>query len=112
MRATAVTPRTIQHWSNPLKDRNLLTKEVARCLRADFAHERSHLKVIARHAEASPRTVEAWVDGVNLPGFEFIARLTPHSPSLQKLYLRLMTLSPDTDPEYFRALQDLRRAIG
>jgi hypothetical protein len=113
MRATTQSPRTSQEpISNPLKDKRAITREVASALKQDFRHRPSHLKVIARHAEASPRTVEAWTDELSLPGLEYFLRLVPHSPSIQKLVLRLMTLSPDSDPEYFRALQDLRRAIG
>lgn len=104
-------PRTIPNSANPLKDKRTLTKEVALCLQADFSHRRSHLKIIARHAEASPRSVEAWTGELCLPGFEYIARLAEHSPSIKKLFLRLMSFDPDTDPEAHRALQELRRAI-
>jgi hypothetical protein len=112
--STSQSPRTIQEWSNPLKDKRLLTKETKAAIKADFGHERSYLKVVARHADASPRTVESWTseECPTLPGFEYIARMLPQSKSLQKLVLRLMALSPDNDPEYHRALQDLRRAIG
>jgi hypothetical protein len=111
----AQATRTLQQpISNPLKDKRLLTKETKAAIKADFGGERSYLKVVARHAEASPRTVESWTseEAPTLPGFEYIARMLPQSKSLQKLVLRLMALSPDNDPEYHRALQDLRRAIG
>jgi hypothetical protein len=113
--STSVIPRTSQEpIATPLKDKRLLTKETRAAIKADFGGSRSYLKVVARAAEASPRTVESWTsdEAPTLPGFEYIARLAPHSPSISKLFARLMHFDPDTDPEAYRALQDLRRAIG
>lgn len=108
--ANETITRTIRECEPSLNDKRVLTKEVAAALKRDFRHKHSHMKVIARHAEASPRTVEAWTDGLNLPGFDYIARLAPHSPSIRKLLMRLATLDGDTDPEYGRTLSDLRQA--
>jgi hypothetical protein len=115
MRATSQSPRTSREPnSNHLKDKRLLTKETKAAIKTDFGAERSYLKVVARHVDASPRTVESWTsdEAPTLPGFEYIARLAPHSPAISKLFARLMHFDPDTDPEAHRALQDLRRAIG
>jgi hypothetical protein len=99
MSATVQNTRTNHDW---LKDKPAIKKRVANCLQ-DFPR----LKLIARAAEASPRTVEAWTDELSLPGLEYFLRLVPRSPSIQKMLLQLMTFDPD-HPEYARILNDLR----
>ena len=106
MPSTNEIPRTNRHCTEWLNDKPAIKERVANCLQ-DFRHERSHLKVIARHAKASPRTVEAWTDELSLPGLEYFLRLVPRSPSIQKMLLQLMTFDPD-HPEYARILNDLR----
>jgi hypothetical protein len=100
--ANETITRTNRDCAEWLKDKPAIKKRVAGCLK-DFPR----LKVIARHAEASPRTVEAWTDELSLPGLEYFLRLVPRSPSIQKMLLQLMTFDPD-HPEYARILNDLR----
>jgi hypothetical protein len=97
--ANETITRTNHDW---LKDKPAIKKRVANCLQ-DFPR----LKLIAKAAEASPRTVEAWTDELSLPGLEYFLRLVPRSPSIQKMLLQLMTFDPD-HPEYARILNDLR----
>jgi hypothetical protein len=110
-RSSGAATRTIRDRAKPLKDRNEIAAEVARCLKTDFDHLKARNKEIARKAEASPRTVEAWIDGISPPGLEYVMRLLPHSPSLRKLMARQMTLDPDLDPEAYRAFLELMRMV-
>jgi hypothetical protein len=109
-------PRTKQDCATDLTDTRVIKQQVKLALVSDHKHLRSPMKQIARHAQCSPRTVEAWMEERSLPGLECFLRLVPHSPSLQKMLLRLMTLDSEIDPEYQRAFVDfqhaLRKAMG
>lgn len=110
-KSSCTTTRTIHDRTAPLRDRRQIAAEVARCLKTDFHDRKSRNKEIARKAESSPRTVEAWTDGTNLPGLEYFLRLVPDSPSLQKMLMRLMSFDADTDPEYHRAFIEFMNAV-
>lgn len=92
-----------------LNDVPAIKQRLATALKQDHGHKHSHLKLIAREAGTSPRTVEKWTGAQYLPGLEHFLRLIPKSPSIQKMLAELMTLDADTDPRYQRVLMDLQR---
>lgn len=92
-----------------LKDRAALAAEIAALLSDDHRDTRSRNKVIARKAEASPRTVEAWLERRYLPGLECWLRLAVRSRSLQVMFLRLCEMEADSDPEFQKALSEFIR---
>lgn len=110
--ADAIT-RTKADSTDWLKDNRRIAKEVRLALVSDFDHLRAPRKEIAKHAQCSHRTVEAWTDPElpTVPGLPHFLRLVPRSPSIQKLLIRLMTLDADIDPEHQRAFMDLVRTI-
>jgi hypothetical protein len=105
------TPRTKQDYATDLKDSVAIKKQVKLALVSDTKHLRCPNKQIARHAQCSPRTVEAWMEERSLPGLECFLRLVPHSPSLQKMLLHLMSFDPDTDPRYMQAFVEFQSAL-
>ena len=98
--STAVIPREQRKCADDLKDR------FAESLHRDYGHRRSHLKLIARAAEVSPKTVEAWKAGRYLPSLDAFFRLLPKSPSLQAM-TRMAELESELSPEFARELNAL-----
>jgi hypothetical protein len=82
-----------------------IAKQVASALVVDFAHYRSHHKVIARIAGASPKSAENWLAGDHPPSLVYFLRLLPHSPSLRKLVAMEADLSPDFQRELSALIQ-------
>jgi hypothetical protein len=108
--STSLIPRTKQEPSSQwLKDKIQIKQRVATALKADHSHKHSHLKLIAREAGASPRTVEGWTSAQYLPGLEHFLRLIPKSPAIQKMLAELMTLDADTDPRHAVLLAQIQR---
>lgn len=105
--------RTKRDSSAWLNDKRTIAKEVRLALVSDFDHLKAPRKEIARKADCSPRTVEAWTDPEipTVPGLEHFLRLVPHSPSIQKMLMRLMSFDPDTDPAYHSAFVEFMRAV-
>ncbi len=96
--------RTFPNCEEPLKERDV-AKQVASALVVDFAHYRSHHKVIARIAGASPKSAENWLAGDHPPSLVYFLRLLPHSPSLRKLVAMESELSPDFTRELSQLIQ-------
>lgn len=111
--STRPNTRTKADLSDVLKDKRAIAHEVRIALVVDHGHLKARNKEIARKADCSPRTVEAWTsaDVPTLPGLEHFLRLVPHSPSLQKMLLRLMSMDPDTDPQAYSAFLEVVRMI-
>lgn len=100
----ALNSRTFPECEADLRERDV-AKQVASALVVDFAHFRSHHKVIARIAGASPKAAENWLAGDNPPSLVFFLRLLPHSPSLRKLVAMDAELSPDFQRELSQLIQ-------
>ena len=111
--STRSTTRTKADSSEWLKDKRTLAHEVRLALVVDHGHLKARNKEIARKADCSPRTVESWTDAdvPTLPGLEHFLRLVPHSPSLQKMLLRLMSMDPDQDPQAYSAFLEVVRMV-
>lgn len=86
-----------------------VAKEVGDRLVVDFGHFRSHHKVIARKAGASPESAKNWLAGQHPPSLVFFLRLLPHSPGLQAMTRKLMGMEADLSPDFQRELNDLIR---
>lgn len=104
-----ITRTNAEQMTAWLKDVPAIKRRLSDALKADHGHKHSHLKLIAREAGASPRTVEKWTQAQYLPGLEHFLRLVPKSPAIQKMLAELMTLDADTDPRYGPLLDEIRR---
>ncbi len=111
--STRSNTRTKADSSDWLKDKRAIAHEVRVALVVDHGHLKARNKEIARKADCSPRTVEAWTDAdvPTLPGLEHFLRLVPHSPSIQKMLLQLMSCDPDTDPRAYSTFLELQRML-
>lgn len=96
--------RTFPDSEAELKERDV-AERVASALVVDFAHYRSHHKVIARIAGASPKSAENWLAGEHPPSLIYFLRLLPHSPSLRKLVAMESDLSPQFAQELSALIQ-------
>lgn len=92
-----------------VRDKPAIKRRLAGALKEDHGQKHSHLKLIARQAGASPRTVEGWTDGHYLMGLDHFLRLVPTSPAIQKMLDELRTIDPDTDPRYGPLVNAIRR---
>lgn len=106
-----VTSRTKQHSSEEQNDVLSMKQKFRLALVSDFGHLKSPAKEIAKKAGCSPRTVEAWLEERSLPGFEYVWRLGRHSPSIQKLFLEMISYDMDLDPRAYSAFLELQRMM-
>jgi hypothetical protein len=104
-----ITRTNVEQTTAWLKDVPAIKQRVSAALKADHGHKHSHLKLIAREAGTSPRTVEKWTQAQYLPGLEHFLRLVPKSPAIQKMLAELMTLDADTDPRYGPLMASVQR---
>jgi hypothetical protein len=106
---TGITRTNAEQVNRWLTDVPTIKQRLATALKADHGHKHSHLKLIAREAGTSPRTVEKWTQAQYLPGLEHFLRLVPKSPAIQKMLAELMTLDADTDPRHAVLLAQIQR---
>jgi AraC-like DNA-binding protein len=104
-----ISRTNVERATEWLQDVPTIKRRFADALKEDHGHKHSHLKLIAREAGASPRTVEKWTGAQYLPGLEHFLRLVPTSPAIQKMLAELMTLDADTDPRHGVLLQQIQR---
>jgi hypothetical protein len=104
-----ISRTNVERATEWLQDVPTIKRRFADALKEDHGHKHSHLKLIAREAGTSPRTVEKWTGAQYLPGLEHFLRLVPKSPAIQKMLAELMTLDADTDPRHGVLLQQIQR---
>lgn len=107
------SPR-IQREQAPIHklDRGEVGKRICAALEADYGDLKSKHKEIADDAGVSPKTVEAWMQGVSLPGLMPTFRLMAESTEFAKVAMELCALEADHDPDFQRALATFLRTIG
>lgn len=107
------TPRIVREQAPIHKlDRNAVGKRICAALEADYGDLKSKHKEIADAAGVSPKTVEAWMHGVSLPGLMPTLRLMAESSEFAKVAMELCALEADLDPKFQEAFANFMRMVG